>query len=408
MAYTVITTCIGATIYPHDIGIGATRDAASGAKHRSGHGAGDDRHRHLLELCAVVAVPQDIRWGRTFEATAKIPTWFRACPRRLSRGCKGRALGGPQSVLATPKHFVGDGGTKWGSSTTSGYNIDQGVTEVDEATLRAIHLPPYVAAIKAGAQSIMVSYSSWGGMKMSAQNHLMTDVLKGELGFKGFLVSDWMAIDQISPITTRGCHGDQRGPRHDHGSRQITRTSSATLRDAVNQRRRSDVADRRCRAADPAGQVRDGPVRASGDDPSLLPTVGSAAHRALARQAVERVAGAAQERREHAAAGEGHADDFRGGDGANDIGIQSGGWTMEWQGVTGNRIPGTSILGGHQAGGSSGTTVTYDNLGRFLDAKDAQGNLDHGGCGDRGGGEKPYAEGKGDKADLSLSGRTWR
>ena len=94
-------------------------------------------------------------------------------------------------MLACAKHFIGDGGTTDG--------IDQGNTVCDEATLRKLYLPPYRAAIKAGVGSIMVSYSSWNGLKMHANKYLLTDVLKGELGFQGFLVSDWAAIDQISP-----------------------------------------------------------------------------------------------------------------------------------------------------------------------------------------------------------------
>ncbi len=95
------------------------------------------------------------------------------------------------SVLACAKHFIGDGGTLGGK--------DQGNTVCDEANLRKLYLPPYRAAIKAGVGSIMVSYSSWNGVKMHGNKYLLTDVLKGELGFQGFLVSDWAAIDQISP-----------------------------------------------------------------------------------------------------------------------------------------------------------------------------------------------------------------
>jgi beta-glucosidase len=109
-------------------------------------------------------------------------------------------LSAPTTVLATAKHFVGDGGTAWGTSETfieQQYMLDQGVTDADEATLRAVHLPPYETAIENGAMCIMVSFSSWGGLKMHAQEHLLTDVLKGEMGFRGFLVSDWEAIDQL-------------------------------------------------------------------------------------------------------------------------------------------------------------------------------------------------------------------
>src|ERR671927_380808 len=105
-------------------------------------------------------------------------------------GFQGPTLGGPASILATAKHYIGDGGTTNGT--------DQGNTQISEQELRAIHLPPFQAAVQAGVGAIMVSYSSWNGVKMSGNRYLLTDVLKGELGFKGFLVSDWAAIDQIS------------------------------------------------------------------------------------------------------------------------------------------------------------------------------------------------------------------
>ncbi len=110
----------------------------------------------------VVAVPQDIRWGRTYEGYSENTELVSTLATAYLRGLQGDDLAAPDSVLATPKHFVGDGGTAWGSSTASGYEIDGGVTEVDEATLRAVHLPPYAAAIKAGAKSIMISYSHLG------------------------------------------------------------------------------------------------------------------------------------------------------------------------------------------------------------------------------------------------------
>jgi beta-glucosidase len=104
----------------------------------------------------------------------------------------------PRTVLASVKHFLGDGGTTWGSNTSNDWIIDQGVTEVDEATLRAVHLPPFIADVQAGARNIMVSLSSWEGLHMHAHRYLLTEVLKGELGFDGFLVSDWQAVDHIN------------------------------------------------------------------------------------------------------------------------------------------------------------------------------------------------------------------
>ena len=116
---------------------------------------------------------------------------------------QGDALDDPLAVLACAKHFVGDGGTTWGSGQPSGesaaHPLDQGDTRVDEATLRRIHLPGYITAMQAGVGSIMPSYSSWNGVKCSGNQQLLTDILKDELGFEGFLISDYDALDQICP-----------------------------------------------------------------------------------------------------------------------------------------------------------------------------------------------------------------
>ncbi len=189
----------GAVIFPHNVGLGATRNAD--LVRRIGEVTALEVAATSIEwnFAPVLAVPQDIRWGRTYEAFSEETALVTELATAYLEGLQGASLADPHTILATPKHFVGDGGTSWGTSTTENYMLDQGVTDVDEATLRAIHLPPYLDAIDAGAQSIMVSYSSWDGMKMHAHHYLITEVLKGELGFEGFVLSDWGAIDQISP-----------------------------------------------------------------------------------------------------------------------------------------------------------------------------------------------------------------
>jgi len=187
----------GTVIFPHNIGLGAANDPALMQKIGRATAQVTIATGVYWDYAPVVAVAQDIRWGRTYESYSENPMLVSRLSSALIHGLQGDHLGDSTSVLATAKHFIGDGGTAWESSTTQGYSLDQGVTQVDEATLDALHLPPYQAAVQSGVQSIMVSYSSFGGLKMSAQKHLITDVLKGQLGFSGFTVSDWQAIDQI-------------------------------------------------------------------------------------------------------------------------------------------------------------------------------------------------------------------
>ncbi len=182
----------GTVIFPHHIGMGATRNPrlVEQAEHITALEVAGTGIRWAFAPC--VAVPQDERWGRTYEGYSSNPKLVSELGAAAIRGLQGDELSAePDSVLACAKHFIGDGGTLDGQ--------DQGNTVCDEATLRKLYLPPYRAAIKAGVGSIMVSYSSWNGLKMHANKYLLTDVLKGELGFQGFLVSDWAAIDQISP-----------------------------------------------------------------------------------------------------------------------------------------------------------------------------------------------------------------
>ncbi len=182
----------GAVIFPHNIGLGATHDAklVERAARVTAEEVAGTGIRWAFAPC--VTVPQNARWGRTYEGFSDETPLVTRLGAAATIGLQGKQLSAaPASVLACAKHFIGDGGT------TNG--VDQGNTVCDEATLREKFLPPYAATIKAGVGSIMVSYSSWNGTKMHGNKYLLTDVLKGELGFQGFLVSDWAAIDQISP-----------------------------------------------------------------------------------------------------------------------------------------------------------------------------------------------------------------
>lgn len=393
----------GATVFPHNIGLGASGDenlleaigratalecAATGAN---------------WVYAPVLAVPQDVRWGRTYEAFGQDPALVARLGTAFLRGLQGAGLGTPGSVLATPKHFVGDGGTAWGSPVFTGYRLDQGDTRLDEADLRRIHLAPYLPAIESGALSIMVSFSSWNGLKMHAHRYLLTDVLKGELGFRGFLVSDWDAVRQVSEdydeavVRSIDAGIDMNMISEDfapvlpamHRAVEAGQIDGARIDDAV----------RRILTA----KFEHGLFERPFADEGLIPEIGSPAHRSLARESVRRslvllvnAAGALPLSR---AAGP----IYVAGQGADDLGLQCGGWTMTWQGGTGPTIAGTSLLDAVRAAAGPDTEIIYDPEGLFAGIADRTPAAPRRGTGLVVLAERPYAEGLGDVEDLALS-----
>jgi len=395
----------GATIFPHNIGLGATRDPD--LVERIGQTTAVEMAATGIywNFAPVVAVPQDIRWGRTYEGysenTELVSKLGAAYIKGLQNVGSSPNLSAPTTVLATAKHFVGDGGTAWGSSDTfimQQFMLDQGVTDVDEATLRAVHLSPYVAAIDTGAMSIMVSFSSWGGMKMHAQKYLLTDVLKGELDFKGFLVADWQGIDQIpgnyySDIVTSINAGlDMIMVPYDYDAFINGLTEAVNNGDVPLER--IDDAVRRILTV----KFQLGLFERPFADESLLPLVRSDEHRELAREAVRKSLVLLKNDNNTLPLAKDTPLIFVAGQGANDIGIQSGGWTIEWQGKSGDITPGTTILEAIRNTVSENTIVLYNRWGEFdrVTAEVADVGIVVMG-------EMPYAEGVGDDEDLTLS-----
>lgn len=146
-----------------------------------------------------IDIPYDIRWGRVYETygddVANVTALGAAAVRGYQYGLAGGS--GSARVLATPKHYVGLGSMRFNTSSNKNFLIDQGVTSVDVEALKEIHLPPFKAAIDAGAMGIMAGLNSWGGTKLSASHYLLTDTLKEELGFTGFVVSDWYGVYEM-------------------------------------------------------------------------------------------------------------------------------------------------------------------------------------------------------------------
>jgi beta-glucosidase len=396
----------GAVVFPHNIGLGAGRDpdlvervARATAEELVATGI-------YWNYAPTVAVPQDIRWGRTYEGfgenTGLVSQLGAAAIRGLQQStAEGSGLGSPAAVLATPKHFAGDGGTAWGTSEfflQQQYMLDQGTTPADEATLRAVHLPPYVEAIKAGARCIMVSFSSWGGLKMHAQQYLLSGVLKGEFGFRGFLVSDWGAVHLVSDdpytaiVTSINAGLDMVMVPYDYEA--FIRELIRAIRSGDIGIERVDDAVRRILTVKFEVGLFERPF---GDD-SRLAQVGCAEHRQLAREAVSK---SLVLLKNEAGALPLSVDTpliYVAGRAADDIGIQCGGWTVEWLGQPGPITPGTTILQAIRAACSPTAAVAYDPLGEFV------GRAGRAAAGIAVVGELlPYAEGIGDRADLSLS-----
>jgi beta-glucosidase len=304
-------------------------------------------------------VGQDERWGRTYESFGEDPALVSRMVTAAVTGYQGARLGGPGSLLACPKHALGAGGTSWGTGVMGG--IDQGDVQLTEAQMRAVHLPPFQAAVQAGAMAVMVSYSSWNGTKMSASAHWLTDVVKAELGYKGFLLSDYNAIRQLggsseAQAATAINAGLDMIMMSDGYTGFIGDVTTLVGNGTIATSRIDDAVTRILRAKVIAGLF-DGPA----PNGSALSTVGSAAHRRIARQAVrESLVLLKNDANVLPLSKTAHV--LVAGPGANDVGVQAGGWTLGWQGVTqtaATAIGGTTILTGMQAVASSPGLVTY-------------------------------------------------
>jgi beta-glucosidase len=387
----------GATIFPHNIGLGAANDpdlmkriGEATAKEMAATGI-------YWNYAPVLAVARDIRWGRTYESYSEDTDLVATLGTAYLRGLQGADLAASNMVLGTIKHYVGDGGTVWGTGS-SGYYIDQGTTAVDEATLRAVHLPPYQSAIDAGARSLMISFSSWGGMKMHAQEYLITDVLRGEMGFEGFIVSDWGGIDQINTsyyqsVVAAINAGVDMNMVPSNADRFINTMFEAVEAGDIPMERVDEAVRSILRVKFELGLFAN-PFSNS----DLREAVGSEDHRALAQEAVSKSLVLLKNENSALPLDKDARLFYVAGQGADDIGMMCGGWTIEWQGKIGPITPGTTILEAISNTVSTGTEVVYDVDGNFegIAAPDACVVVL---------GERPYTEGQGDSRDLLLPSR---
>jgi len=397
--------CNGATIFPHNIGLGATRDE------KLMYEVGKVTALEVLatgchwDFAPAVSVPHDIRWGRIYEGYSESTDIVVQHAIPYVKGLQ------DNGIVATIKHFIADGGTGWqsyficpwdwkdNSTYWSSFVIDQGNSNIDEATLRKVHLPPYIAGIEAGVMTIMASFSSWNGHKMHGNRYLLTDVLKDELGFKGFIISDWQAIDYLHEDYYR-CVVDSINAGidmvmvPDDFEGFIANLRLAVKKGDVPESRIDDAVARILTVKYQIGLF-DRPY----GDPSLLNLIGCDAHRAVAREAVRK--SMVLLKNEHNVLPLSTSGDYKlivGGVGADNIGLQCGGWTTCWQGNYGAITAGTSLWEAMQKERDS-KYLCYAPDAEF-NAEFLAGDSEV--IGIYVAAEKPYAEGFGDMEDVRL------
>lgn len=387
---------VGATLFPHNIGLGAAHDPD--LIERIGAATALEVRATGMEwtFAPTVTVPQDYRWGRAYEGYSSDPALVATYAGRMIRGLQGlpgsaAMLRGPH-VLASTKHFLADGGTEEGR--------DQGDAKIDETALRLIHGTPYVPAIEAGVGTIMTSFSSWQGTKIAGHKGLITDVLKNRMNFGGFVVTDWNAHGQIAGCTNASCPGAINAGVDMYMAPDTWKALHGTLvaqvkSGQVPMQRIDDAVARILRTKFHIGLFEAG-------KPSTRPyaahfdLIGSADHRAIAREAVRKSLVLLKSQRGILPIKPG-ATVVVAGDGADDIGRQSGGWTITWQGtgIANKDFPGaTSIWQGVRSAVEAGG-------GKAILAPDGRSSI-------RPDvaivvfGETPYAEFQGDLKTLQL------
>jgi beta-glucosidase len=375
----------GATIFPHEIGLGATRDPD--LTRRVGRAVAEEVAATGVDwaFAPCLCVARNDRWGRTYESFGEDPALGVGLSTMVT-GLQGRNLGGPASVLATAKYFIGDGGT------TDGH--DQGDAQLSEADLRRVHLPPFKAAIEQGVGAVLVADSSWNSARLPSDRYLITDVLKGELGFTGLVLGDLTGIDRIdgqvgvtqAEIVTAINAGIDMVRVDDRYERFLSYLRSAVQFGQIPMSRVDD-ANRRILMK----KVQLGLFEHPYAQRSLLRGVGGEAHRALAREAVRKSLVLLKNADHVLPLDRSGGKYFVAGKSADNIGNTSGGWTMSWQGRSGAVTTGTTVLDGIRNAVGPGTDVAYSRDGAGINSSYRAAIAVVG--------ETPYAEGEGDRAD---------
>lgn len=390
----------GATIFPHNIGLGCSNDEKlvqeiSEATAREVRATGLD-----WTFAPCLAVSQDERWGRTFESYSENTEIVTRLGIASIKGYQGNNLDNSNSVLACAKHYVGDGNTIFGTGINGG--IDRGDVLVDEKELRSKYIKPFRSAVENGVGSIMISYNSWQSKKLHGHSYLINDILKNELGFSGFVVSDWAAIDDIdedyktSIITAINAGIDMVMVPGEHSNKShsyiefINLLKESVLEGSVSINRIDDAVYRILKIKYSMGLF-EKPLK----DYKKLNEVGSSKNRELAREGVNKSVVLLQNNN-ILPISKNIKSILVAGEHGHDLGYQCGGWSISWQGGSGNTTIGTTILDGIRDNIGNQSSVSFSKNGDEPNDHDIIIAVV---------GETPYAEMKGDSESLELSNK---
>ncbi|MEZ5946250.1 MAG: glycoside hydrolase family 3 N-terminal domain-containing protein [Hyphomonas sp.] len=387
---------LGATVFPHNIGLGAANDPDLIEEITRVTAAELVVSGHDWTFAPTLATPRDDRWGRTYEGFSESPEIVASYADRIVYGLQGHPGAedylGDGKVISSAKHFMADGGTYGGH--------DQGDAKISEDELRSIHAQGYVSALPAGVETVMASFSSWNGTKMHGSKAMLTDLLKGRFGFNGFIVGDWNGHGQVPGCTNTDCPqalnaGLDMYMAPDSWKGIYESTLAHVEAGDIPMERLDDAVRRILRVKIAYGLFEKGApsTRPGAGDEQLL---GSPEHREVARRAVRESLVLLKNNGGVLPLAAGQKV-LVVGDGADNIGKQSGGWTLSWQGgdFDNSYFPnGQSILSGiRDAVLGAGGTLVYDPAG--VSATDADVVIAVFG-------ENPYAEGVGDLKSLDF------
>jgi beta-glucosidase len=376
----------GAVIFPHNIGLGCTRDSILAEKVGRITAIEVTATGLNWTFAPCIAVARNERWGRTYESPGETPELAELIGSALVRGFQGDTISSSSSILACAKHYVADGGTTDG--------VDQGNAEIDEGTLRDIHLPGYIKAIENNVSSVMMSHSSWNGVKCHGHYYLIDTLLKQELGFEGFVITDWNGISQVNGATYAekvktaiNAGIDMAMVPYNYIDFYNT-LMNLVIQGDVDTSRINDAVRRILRIKFTMGLF-EKPYA----DRSFLDSLGTDPHRAVAREAVRKSLVLLKKKDGILPLPKENVHIFVAGEHADNLGYQCGGWTISWQGGSGNITIGTTILEAIEQEAPL-AQITYSSTGQLSDTTADVAIVVIG--------ETPYAEMVGDRDDLSL------